>query len=326
MNTTPDNSPDPAEDKLAELLAKAGPRLTPPAKLQTEVRAAVHAEWRHLTQGRRQQQQRRWLAAAAMLLVTVGGGWLALRMSADVAAPSAPAALLATITHGQPLLNGTASNLSIRSGDVLSTQSAAARVELHSGISVRIGRNTQLRWIDADELQLQQGTLYIDSHGDTAALTVHTAHGDVSHLGTRYLVDSDAQQLHVAVREGKVGIHSDSTAVTVDALQQVYLLDGGQVQRSDLNMSDALWQWADELAQPFALENRSVAEFLQWVSQETGYELHYANNAVERAASDTLLHGGQTSQTPLQALRVVLAATDFRVEMQDRQLVITQAR
>ncbi len=325
----PDNQPpDTPADKLAQLVARAGPRIAPPAVLEAEVRAAVHAEWLHLTQVRKARQQRRWLSAAAVLLAAVGTGWLTLRMSSSVS--DAPAPLIATVAQlqGNAMLNNAALNVrdEIRGGDSLHTRAdGGLRVELLNGISLRIDRDTQLRWLDNDELQLQQGAIYVDSHDNVADLTIHTAYGDVTHLGTRYLIDTDAQHLRVAVREGKVTIHDGTNELTVDTLKQVQLSNGGSLQRSDLSISDSLWQWADALAQPFALENRSVAEFLQWVSQETGYELNYVGKDVQQAAARTLLHGGPTSQPPLQALQTVLAATDFRVNMQDKQLLITQA-
>ncbi len=317
-------SPD---DKLAQLLAKAGPRSAPPAAMEAEVRAAVHAEWLHLTQVRKARQQRRWLSAAAALLTVVGAGWLTLNMRGNVS--DAPAVLLATITQaqGSVLLNDGAASVSsdIHGGDSLRTRSdGGVRVTLVNGTSVRIDRGTQLHWLDGNALQLQQGAIYIDSRNNAAALTIRTARGDVTHLGTRYLVAADAQNLRVAVREGKVAIQTGTAQVTVDALQLVQLSEGGSIQRSDLGMSDALWQWADALAQPFALENRSVAEFLEWVSRETGYELSYASDAARQAAALTLLHGGPTRQAPLQALQTVLAATDFRVSVQDRHLLISQ--
>jgi ferric-dicitrate binding protein FerR (iron transport regulator) len=340
MNTSPppDNHPDkhpgnqlpdPQTDKLAQLLAKAAPRIAPPAALEAEVRAAVHAEWLHLTQARKVRQQRRWLSAAAVLLAVVGVGWLSFDMQDEV--NSAPAQLIATVTQlqGNPVLNDIGLNTrdGIHGGDSLRTGAGGAvRVELANGISVRIDRDTQLSWLDGDTLQLQQGAVYVDSNDNAAPLTIRTAQGDVTHLGTRYLVESDEQRLRVAVREGKVAVQTGTTGLTVEALQQVQLFEGGAVQRSDLHMNDDLWQWADTLAQPFALENRSVAEFLQWVSRETGYELSYASNEVQQAAVRTLLHGGQNNQAPLQALQTVLAATDFRVSIQDQQLLITQAR
>jgi FecR protein len=329
MNTEkPDNESQ--TDKLAQLLAKAGPRATPPARIEAEVRAAVHAEWLHLTQGRKAQQQRRWLAAAAVLVCVVSAGWLARNMSSSVGVESGSATpTLAVVAElrGAAMLNNVATEQAgqIHTGDVLRTQGEGGmRVELQNGVSLRVAANTELHWLAADSVQLTQGAVYVDSHANRAPLTIHTVRGEITHLGTRYLVDVEQQSLHVAVREGKVAVRADNKQVTVDALQQVQLGAGGDIVRADLQLTDAMWQWADALAQPFALENRSVAEFLQWVASETGCELSYVSPSVKAAASSTVLHGQASNQAPLQAMQTVLATTDFHAAVQGRQLVITQ--
>ncbi len=325
MNTQPPTEDRP-DDKLAQLLAKSGPRRAPPARLEAEVRAAVHAEWLHLTAAKNAKQRQRWLIAASVLFSALSVGWLARNLGTT--AIEAPA-LIATITQLQgsnDVNNGSAQlNGEIHAGDRLRTdRNGGVRVELTNGINLRIAASSELRWLNANEAHLDHGAVYIDSHANAAALTVHTAHGDVRHLGTRYLINADQEILQVAVREGQVAIDTGSTQVTVNALQQVQVDARQNVLRSDLAMNDAVWQWADTLAEPFVLENRSVAEFLQWVSKETGYKVHYSSQAVSAAARNTLLHGQQTRMAPLQALQVVLAATDFRANVQDKVLVISQ--
>lgn len=322
MNTpvTPENAAVP--DKLAQLLAKAGPRPAPPATLEIEVRAAVHAEWRHLIQSRKSRRQRRWLAAAAMLLGAFGMSWLALNMNSQTA-------MIATITQlqGGSTLNEAAagSQSQIHDGDVLRTGSdGGLGIALSTGIRLRLASASELRWLNANEVQLVRGAAYIDSHGSTAALTVHTAQGDVTHLGTRYLVDAGEQTLRVAVREGRVTLHAGPTQLTVNAQEQLQMDAQAQIVRSVLRMDDPAWQWVDALAQPFTLENRSVAEFLQWVASETGYEVNYASGSVATAARSAVLHGRQTSLPPLQALQMVLATTDFHAALQGKQLLISQ--
>lgn len=316
-------------DPLAQLLAKAGPRRSPPPALTAEVRAAVHAEWQHLVKARRAKQQRHWLAIAASLIGVIGIGWLVRNLN-DQPTPS-NTAVLATITQSQGSAtlnsNAAASNEAIHGGDVLRTQpNAGLRIELASGVSLRVATASELHWLNAREVRLDQGSLYVDSHTNAAPLTVHTVRGDVTHVGTRYLVDMDAQMLHVAVREGQVAIHSGAVQMTVNALEQVQVDANAKISRSSLALDDGVWQWADTLAQPFVLENRSVADFLQWVSSETGYQVSYANKQIRDAANRTLLHGSQTNRPPLQALQTVLTATDFHADVQGKQLVITQGQ
>lgn len=324
-------------DKLAQLLAKAEPRKVPPARMEVEVRAAVHAEWQHLLQARKGKQQRRWLAAAAVLVCAVSAGWLTLNLGGSTNITtnnSAPVVATITQLQGAVALNEVtvdrqASGIAaqIHTKDVLrSRDDGGLRIQLHNGISLRVAANTELRWLAADSLQLVQGAIYVDSHANVAPLTVHTVRGEITHLGTRYLVNVNQQSLHVAVREGQVSVHAGNDQITVGALQQVHMNVDGYIARSDVQLSDATWQWADTLAESFALDNHSVAEFLQWVANETGSEVNYANPAVKAAASTTVLHGQPIAQAPLQALKPVLVTTDFHVAIEGRQLVVTQQR
>jgi len=335
-NEPPHGNRGEQNDKLAQLLAKAGARPAPAARIEAEVRAAVHAEWLHLTQGRKRKQQR-WLAAAAVLVCAISAGlWVGrpVRVN-DVTASSASALGVIAQLHGNAQLNNAAiATAQIHANDVLrSGEDAGMRIDLSNSVSVRVAANTELQWRDANSLQLLRGMVYVDSHANAAPLIIHTARGDVTHLGTRYLVDVTqslrGQSLHVAVREGKALIRATGgvdNQITIDSLQQVNVGANGDVARGDLQLNDSLWQWADALAQPFMMENRSVADFLQWVASETGCELDYVSPAVKAAASHTVLHGQAGTQPPLQAMQTVLSTTDFHAAVSGRQLVITQQR
>ncbi|MGC3983190.1 MAG: FecR family protein [Steroidobacteraceae bacterium] len=328
MSNSEDPHPD-ATDPLAQLLAKAGARRAPPKRLEAEVRAAVHAEWQHLVAGRKARLQRRWLAAVGFMICALGTTWLVSRQLSTGTAVNTPQ-LIATAQQARDTTvngSGAANESRIHDGDTLRTgNGGAVRLALNNGIDVRIAGNSELRWINANEVQLTQGSMYVDSHSNAAALTVHTVRGDVTHLGTRYRIDADGQMLRVAVREGQAAIKAGAAQFTVAPLEQLQLDAQSQAIRSELRMDDASWQWVDALAQPFALENRSVSEFLKWVGDETGYQLSYASAAIKTNADRVILHGQQTTLPPLQALQVVLAATDFHATVQDRQLLISQAQ
>jgi ferric-dicitrate binding protein FerR (iron transport regulator) len=330
MNIDDESAPSESPDKLAKLLSRAGARSMPPARIEAEVRAAVHAEWLHLTHARKARQRKRWLAAAAILIGMFAGGWLSHNMistSSNAVAPAVIATL--TYTQGGATLNdaGISNDKLIHAGDQLHTDAkGGVRITLISGLNIRVAPNSMLHWVNASRVQLIRGGLYVDSHADAAAFIIHTAQGDVSHVGTRYLVDADAQSLRIAVRSGRVAIKAGHAQLAVNAWQQLQLGADGQVVRSDLRLDDSHWQWAAALAAPFVLENRSVAEFLQWAADETGYQLSYENDTIATLARHTLLHGPQTSLAPLQAVQTILATTDLRARVEGRQLRITQAR
>lgn len=329
MNTE-DPSPDSQPDKLAQLLAQAGPRHAPPPRIEAEVRAAVHAEWQHLIQTRKARQRRYGLAAAGVLFAVLGGSWLARTLDQPAPGNPAAAAMIAVITYSQggALLNGTVANEQrlIHDGDTLHTGAGGVRIRLNNGISMRVAADSSLRWTDIHHAQLSEGRLYVDSHANAAALAITTAQGVVTHLGTRYFIAAEPQTLRVAVRNGRVAIHAVDTQLSVTAMEQLQLDADRQIVRRQLGPDDARWQWAAALAEPFTLENRSVSAYLQWVADETGYELHYASSALKTAADHTILHGQQATPGPLQSLQTVLGTTDFRASTAGRQLHISPAQ
>jgi ferric-dicitrate binding protein FerR (iron transport regulator) len=285
----------------------------------------------HLNQGRNARRQRRWLASAATLLLAVSAAWLVRNGDNSAAVESGAQPIVAVVSQLQGAAALNEANLvasdRIRAGDVLRTRDVTgARVELSNGVSVRVAANTEVKWVAADALELTQGELYVDSHANAAPLTIHTLRGDVTHLGTRYLVAVGQQSLRVAVREGKVSVRANQEQFTIDSLQQLQMGGDGVASRNDLQLDDATWQWADALAQPFVLENRSLAEFLQWVAGETGCELSYVSPAVKAAAANTVLHGQLSTQAPLQTMRSVLDTTDFHAVLNGRRLLVTQQR
>lgn len=330
MSNEPNNhadNDDQLQDPVAQLLAKAGLRFTPPPRMQAEVRAAVHAEWQHIVATRAARRRTRWLAVAALLLAMCGGAWFFTQLGTSPVTHSVAPTIIASIerVEGDATLNAAPlKRQQIHAGDVLSTHAGGLRLTFSDGIQLRVAANSMLQFVNANEVALNAGQVYVDSHARAAPLVINTVHGQVSHLGTRYFVDSDAQSLRVAVRSGSIAIHTNDSQLTVNAMEQLQLSADRHIVRSELNLQDESWQWADALAEPFVLENRSVAEFVQWVAGETGYEVQYASNLVQAAADRTILHGQQTTLPPLQSLQVVLAATDFHARLQGRQVLITQ--
>jgi ferric-dicitrate binding protein FerR (iron transport regulator) len=327
---------DSNEQRLATLIGQAGPRHTAPATVTEQVRAAVESEWQQLLLLRRQQRQRRWLVAAGVLIAAIGVigfGWQTSKPALQLASDVPP--VLASISYLPVSHQGSGAQLSEHSMDVyqpvhanelLRTESGrGARMATSTGISLRIATSTQLRWINEHELQLLQGAVYVDSHNNAAALMIRTPQAQVTHVGTQYQVNTSVSGLIVSVRSGEANIHSAGKAVlTVRRSEQLRIDADGQSVVAALANDDASWQWVDALTEPFVLENRTVAEFLRWVANETGYQLHYTSPTVQAAADATVLHGKSTRMAPLQAMQMVLATTDMRATVQGTTLVVLQ--
>ncbi|MGD9842584.1 MAG: FecR family protein [Steroidobacteraceae bacterium] len=319
------------DPSLAKLISQAGPRRGAPAAVTEQVREAAHGEWLQLLQQRRRHQHIRWLAAASVLIAIVGiisVSWQTSKPTAELASTSST--VLAEINHlsGSAQLNqlSASTTQSIHANELLLTAAeSGARITTSTGISLRVAAASELRWLNDHELQLLRGALYVDSHNNAAELVIHTPLAQVTHVGTQYQVSTSSSGLIVAVRSGQASIHDATNApVSVYSSEQVHMDANGHSVRTPLANDDASWQWVDMLIEPFVVENRNVADFLQWVADATGYQLRYTSVAAQAAANTTVLHGHSTRMAPLQAMQVVLATTDLRASIQGAQLVVSQ--
>ena len=68
------------------------------------------------------------------------------------------------------------------------------------------------------------------------------------------------------------------------------------------------WRWAEAGAPPFAIEGRSLDEFLAWAARETGRNLVYASADAARESEQTRLKGSVAGLSPEAAVAAVLAA------------------
>ena len=317
-----DERSDPAshgddDAELRALLRAAGARPVPPPAMADEVRAAVAAEWRSVVAARRPPRRAvPWLVAASAAAIAVGA-WFALTQ------PATPGAVIATVARlGGPAEVRHASSSSwqtlsadadLRAGDRVRTQ-ATGGVALRrtDGLEVRLDVATAFALEDEDLGRLEAGRIYVDSgRGDarTDTFVVETALGSVRHLGTQYSVSLDAAALGVAVREGTVAIDRGGRGALASAGESITVRADGRVERASLAPHDATWRWAEVTAPAFAIDGRTLDDFLQWAARETGRRLVYASSAAAREAQQTLLKGSVDGLAPQQAIDAVLMTT-----------------
>src|SRR5262245_32069960 len=304
--------------ELDRLLRVAGPRLEPPEDIEREIRAAVHREWRAVVSARSRRQRFTQLAIAAGLGAIALTAWLLNQ------APSSEAVVVASIERSfeggsirsenpaseRPLV---ASEM-LRAGDSLSTgTNGGALIRLHSGILMRVDRDSVVQLASADDVALRAGALYVDAGltpGVGSNLRVETPAGVVQHVGTQYdvrLVDSGTR---IRVREGRVQFVAPGGARLVgDAGTQLTILADGQAVSEAIARGGTEWEWISRITSSFAIENRPLPEFLQWASREIGQEINYATPAARDEAATVRLRGSIEGLTPEAALAAVLSTT-----------------
>jgi len=330
-------------DQIEQLLRLAGPREAVPSERALRVKAEVRAEWRRQTRARSQRITIGWslgaLATAALVLAGV-------RLVNDGSPPESPRPTVATleILSGSvrpvpPSEAGVAEPRPLQVGDSLragsgvdTTAGGRAALRLADAVSVRVDTGTRLRLESEATLVLEAGAIYVDSGASrgAGALEVRTRLGVARDIGTRFEVRLNGAALRVRVRDGLVQLTQNRPSTELRAGQshdakpgdEVTLDEDGSAVRRSVPVYGADWDWAATLARPFELEGRTLREFLDWISEENGWQLRFADAAVEQKASDAILHGSIQGLTPDEALAAVLPPSGVEHQLEKGVLLV----
>ncbi|MGE0582125.1 MAG: FecR domain-containing protein [Steroidobacteraceae bacterium] len=298
------------DEARLERLMRAVPRGSPDPAARARVFDAVQAEWRRsLPQPAqaRPVQRARWLAAASVAAVALAGMWWWQSPASPVA--TADRAFGTVTVAGGPLATGAR----IRPGTSLVTAAdSGALLRYSPDLSLRLDANTRVTLTDAQNLHLAGGRIYVAvAPGAAVPYVVHTAAGDVRHVGTHYVVDARGGGLDIAVRDGTVRLDAGSRAERVGAGEALHVDAGGAVVRRAFE-GDTPWAWVDRLPTPIVIEGQSLASFLRWYAAESGREVTFADDAIRARAAAAILHGSVDGLPPAAALAIVVASVDLR--------------
>jgi ferric-dicitrate binding protein FerR (iron transport regulator) len=317
---------------LAALLATVGPRGKAAPEAMASVRAAVESEWRATVAARRRRRQFTGWAAAAGVAMAAVAVWIA----QPTLAPGD--ALVASVTRvvgdvrqddGDGRWTPIAADATLDAGTRLRTGSdGRVALRLTDGVELRLDSGTLLAFEDAAHASLSQGAVYVDSHAEASARSpdfeLATPAGAVRHLGTQYEARLAGNGLRVAIREGRVQIGTPSGAVQGTAGEQL-VVAAGRIERSALAPNAPEWNWLATVTPPFALEGRSVEDFLEWAARETGRSVVFASpDAAERARAVTL-SGTLEGLTPDEAVAAVLSTTSLRAGIEADRIRVDAA-
>lgn len=325
-------------DAVARLLAATGARPEASEAARARVRAAVEAEWRarspaatRATGPARLPRVRSFpagWAVAASAVVALGLVWLV-----QTRGPAAVQVASIQRVEGEVHLQRGRDDvdLEVVAGQALQTgdrilTGAGGRLVVRSaaGIELRVDQGSRLAWEAPDAVNLGSGAAYVDTDGaggTASELVITTPAGEVRHLGTRYQVRVLDTRIEVAVREGAVRIDAGATPVTGRAGELLTVTDG-TVSRATIAATAPEWSWAESLAGNFAIEGRSLQEFLAWVERETGRTVVYRSAAARDSAERTVLRGAVDGLTPDAAIQAVLPTTGLEWRLDEERLTI----
>lgn len=328
------------EEDVARLVHLAGRRPAMPEHLRGRLKRATHAAWQAKTRSyaaARNRRLGRLLAAAALLLA---GGGLALvwqRLEIGDASPSRPGGRLddrvvATVERWYGAGSGTglsAGSVLAAGNEIVTGEHERAALRLAGGQSLRLDEHTRLRLRSAAELVLAQGAVYLDSGRRAGEAPTHlgvtTPYGVARDAGTQFEVRLAASDLELRVREGEVRLEGREEVHTVTAGTALTIRADGTVEQREIAPYGPTWQWVVDSAPPFEVEGRTVADFLAWVSRETGWRLEIADPELERELEEIVVHGSVAGLSPDQTPALVLPTSGLAYRIEDGTMWIERA-
>jgi ferric-dicitrate binding protein FerR (iron transport regulator) len=314
---------------IGNLIRLGGEREMPSPEGMERARAAAEESWRRGREQASRSRGFRWyipLALAAAAGVAAFAWWLGLARESTPAVTVAHIATLqgaAAIGHADYTAPAREGSI-VLSGGTLTTANGRVAIALIDGVSLRLDRESRVRFNASNRVTLVAGTVYVDSGGINtgSALVIGTPAGDVAHVGTQFLVSVAGDATRVRVREGRVLLANSDIA----AGEELEVRDGRQTWRRGLPSFGAPWEEFANVAPTLDIEGRPLAEFLAWLAREHGWLLRYSSDALQQQTHEIRLHGSIAGlETPAMLERMTLV-TGLVFEPRDGVLFVGEHR
>jgi ferric-dicitrate binding protein FerR (iron transport regulator) len=335
MNNTDHDIQENSDELFESLFRNAASRPRPPAGDEARARAALHEQWRGMTSRWRRYRLTTGLAAAASVMLAV---LVYMGIFKNSPAPDASYMVASAVRQSGRVLAGPVGSNDPRpqvhgeetlmSGSVIPTAyDARLAMRWLEGESVRLDENTRVVLISDTEIELISGRIYVDSHTDEKApdqqseLCIITPFGRVQHLGTQYMTSLADGKVTVSVRQGRVAVTGSDEESIANGGQQLSVSRLGEVTLSPITVYGGDWRWIEEISPGFVLDGRSLADFLLWVSHESGHSLEYGSASAESLARETVMRGTIDLQ-PMHALDLMLQTSDLVADVQTGVILI----
>lgn len=306
-------------DRVAAHITRAGARAGAPEFVVALADAAVHRAWQQSLRTRRGQRAARWVLAASVGVLAIGLAWWALPRGAlrgDVRAGTV-AALRGNVMIANTSVRGVSlakigQELYAKAG--LTTGNDSGVRIVMTGATLTIAAQSDLTLDGPNVVRLHRGRVYVVGNADAAAadrIRVITPFGSVDHVGTRFEVQVQNSGLRVRVRDGAVLVANANVQQTLYGSESLAIDARGNRSVGFIEPFSSDWAWTLDLAPDFSLEGHSLADFLGWFAQVSGYTVSFASASVRDAARSALLHGSIAGLKPQAALEAVIAGTNL---------------
>ncbi len=269
-------------------------------------------------------------ALAASCVIALGATLLFLPTGPDATTTPAPAVATVLYTEGDSTIDGH----QLVSGDELAINTtletgADGRLQLRlsSGVELRIDGYTRLMLTSNAQVQLLDGRIYLDA-ADGSTVQVGTPMGNVTDIGTQFVVEVDKRQLGVIVREGAVEVAQGSNTDVARAQpgngEKLLFSEHGLVSRAAMSTTDPYWHWIGFASIAYKLDSGTLDDYLHKSARECGLQLRYSDSGSQHAAQTIRPYGTTSLSGCLVAIDEVLVTNGLqRISADDvYQLVI----
>ncbi|MEO8313171.1 MAG: FecR domain-containing protein [Pseudomonadota bacterium] len=289
----------------------------------SRIRAEAEGEWRALARSPSRRRWRGFAMAASIALATLAVSWSVRSLYLEEPTPVVVGNLVRLDSPGVRVSKRFVSGDTLQAGAPLHVGQSLifegnAAVDLASGETLRVARGTTL-YVEAERvIQLRAGDVYLEvspSMRTASGMVLRTNAGDFQHVGTQFMLETLGDNTVLRVREGSVRWQSDERVETTNAGTELVIGPDQKVSRKPIATSGKEWAWVEALAPAYEIENRSLSEFLGWVSRETGRTLTFADSATRQQAMKTTLHGSIHGLAALEALSTVMQTTSLHHEL-----------
>jgi ferric-dicitrate binding protein FerR (iron transport regulator) len=325
---------DPArgpDDGIGRLVRAAGARAAAPEAVADRVRAAVRDDWRRVVTRRLRARRLAWgggaLAAAA--LVAIAG--LGVREAGR--GGSGSSGFVATVERVAgpvrwPEAAAPGPGAGLAAGTTLATgDGGRVALRLGGGAPVRVDAGSSLTLVSGREILLERGRIYLETGTapESGGIVVRTPLGTVRDIGTRFQVRVGENVVEVSVRDGSAVLETRGAAHRASPGTRIAVRGDGTINRETIPSSGSAWDWILDIAPPFALEGRTLGEYLDWVGRETGLQIGYSDATILRDLSTVVLHGSIAGLRPDESLDAILPTCGLRHAIHGDSLVIARA-
>ena len=324
-----------SDAELEALLRATGARPEAPSERAERVRRAAYAVFR--TQAARAVRRRSltWglalataalLVAGAALSIFLGDGGHELARIARVSGQASIRSRGFLMPRTVPARTGHPLRAP---SEVTTAPDGSLAFEMTGGGSVRLAPGSRVRLLDARVVELERGTLYVDSEQTRAAgaapIEIRTPLGRVLEKGTQFEVRILEDAVRVRVRRGAVEMRHGEAGIEIPAGHELEIDARGATRSDEIPAYDADWDWVSDIAPPMAIQGRTLREFLDWAALEGGLRLQFADEALANSAATIVLSGSIEDLTLDQALDSVLLTSRMARKVEGDSLRIERA-